>query len=366
MRLVDTKNLKQYILANFSQEQLVAKLLDVSEDDVLHCLEHRSNKIKNPLRDDNHASLGMMWATDGRTRFSKIKLRDFSDSYYRGDCFDFAGMIFRLNPNIPEDFISICNVLISIATSSFVNVRRNMKEVPSRKELHTIACIGRDYEKLDYNYWMSQGVLPNELIPNKIYAIFEATYDGRLLYKYNKKDPCYCYMFGRAPSTKTDIVQLYFPFREKPRFRTNNIYSLNDMWVYPEGDILILTKSYKDEVAIKSLIARSQSLKDLKIVIKSVSSENANLTHREANQLRTLYTHIFTNFDFDRAGIRYAYHLKREFGFEPLFLTNGMYGTYDYKAKDYSEYYNLFGEQASIKLLHATYEHIINLILAAA
>jgi len=362
MNLFERKKLKTYILEKLNQEELIAKVLDISESDVAYCLKDKSNAINNPLRDDKHASLGMMYVIDNAVSLPKIRLHDFASTFYRGDIFDFTGIVFRLNSNDPKDFIEICNLLINLSNVAYPK-RQIVKEVRQ----HLIPTIQYELKELtlkDILYWKHAGIPSDQLTPNRIYAVKYAYLEGKVIYRYNDNDPCYIYLFGIDPIRNIEIVQLYFPFRNKnkrvTRFITNNPYSLNDFLVYPDGTILILTKSYKDEVAIRCGINNCKELKDEDIVIKSVSSETANLTLHDITFLQNNYSYIFTNFDFDYAGTRLAYSLKRTYGIPSLYLTDGRFGTYNYGAKDYSAYYTRFGADKAWELLVEGYGVITN------
>ena len=98
MQLLNKQQLKKHILS-LDQEVLLAKILSISIDDISYCLENKRNKISNPLRIDNDPSLGMMYVLDKETALPKLRLHDFANPFYRGDLFDFAGIIFKKNTN---------------------------------------------------------------------------------------------------------------------------------------------------------------------------------------------------------------------------------------------------------------------------
>ena len=48
-------------------------------------------------------------------------------------------------------------------------------------------------------------------------------------------------------------------------------------------------------------------------------------------------------YDFDRTGVKWANFLRRKFDLPVFFLTDGRFGTRDYRAKDISDYIRLHG-----------------------
>ena len=363
MKFIDTNNLKKEILANCDQEIIMSKLLGVSEEEVAHCLKHTSNKIKNPLRDDKDASLGMMYDRDNQTRLPKLRIYDFADSFYRGDLFHVASIVFGLNSNNKHDFISICNLLLTIDTQTFS--RAKQEHIFKERGMSTIQVSVRQWFTTDQHFWNAGGLPLHYIEDNRVSPVYTAYLNDRLIYTHKVTDPCYAYYYGVCPIHNKHIYKLYFPLRPKgvTRFITNNTYVFEDPLVHISNDILLLTKSYKDELSIKYQLLNNPVLRNEPITIKSVSSENANFKPVDADFLASRYKYIFTNFDFDRAGIRLAYKLKREYGYLPLFFTNGRFNTKAYGAKDFFAFYGLKGSISANNLMISTYNYITQTII---
>jgi len=96
---IDTSKIKEHILATYDQISIFATYLNIPESEINFCLENKSNKISNPLRIDLNPSLGFIITMDKQTNMFKLKMYDFADPYYRGDCFDLVGMIRSLHSN---------------------------------------------------------------------------------------------------------------------------------------------------------------------------------------------------------------------------------------------------------------------------
>lgn len=127
MQLIDTSDLKKTILNDYDQITIFATYLEIPESDINYCLENKSNKISNPLRIDRDPSLGFMTTIDKQTNIYKLKMYDFADPYYRGDCFDLVGIVRSLNSNKGAEFITICNDIIY--TMRDKTLQTNIKDI---------------------------------------------------------------------------------------------------------------------------------------------------------------------------------------------------------------------------------------------
>jgi len=385
MLLLDNKQLKRYILENLSQEEIIAVFLGVSETDVHHCLKHTSNKINNPLRTDKNPSLGMMWITDNTTSLPKIRLWDFADSFYRGDCFDLVSWVTPLTSNNSHQFIQICKLIIGYSTRNIVRNIRSNKEVIVTKLPTTISIQPREWNVYDVKYWGKFGITLDTLNKEPCVPVEYAWINSKSPnYTYVAKDPCYAYYVGIDPIDKRMIWQLYFPLRKKkikgrPRFITNNSFSLMDIQPFEKKDVLVLIKSKKDKLVIKELLplaiklltdGNEASYKNISFLmggisydLRAVSAENPTITKHQNRILQKYYDYIFAYNDFDRAGIITSTFYRREFGYHSLTMTNGKFDTIDYGAKDISEYRERFGLTKSVKLVADAILHMIDTIL---
>ena len=60
------------------------------------------------------------------------------------------------------------------------------------------------------------------------------------------------------------------------------------------------------------------------------------------NKINQYWSRKFCLTDFDITGIRIANKLRKK-GYEPLFLTNGRFNTWNYNAKDISDFIETYG-----------------------
>lgn len=68
--------------------------------------------------------------------------------------------------------------------------------------------------------------------------------------------------------------------------------------------------------------------------------------------------------DFDLTGVKMANTLLKRYNIQPLFLTDGRFGTRDYGAKDISDYIELNGPSKALEIINQcreTYAHTIEI-----
>jgi len=143
--------------------------------------------------------------------------------------------------------------------------------------------------------------------------------------------------------------------------------SLDYNYIVSTCNSIHICSSKKDKLTILSLLEKCKSnasflLWGITLDVRAISSENPTITKQQNDVLQRNYPNIFIYTDFDRAGRQTAYFYKKAFGYHPLYITNGRFGTIDYGAKDISEYRDKFGEDKAIELLLLTITHIIDVV----
>jgi len=371
MNILHKTNLKTKIFFELDQVELFSRYTDISTIEIDACLHNTNRKTHNRLRTDDHASVGFQWAPDKQTGRMKIRMFDFADPYWRGDIIDIAGKVLRLNANLPRDFVEICKHILLVGVAGSKASVHSIR-VEKEKEVRTITPIGftiRDYSKYDLQYWGKAGITKEDLIKARIFAV-ESAYNskGELMYVHRAKDVCYVLLLDCIQNT--NVIKLYFINRgrhgdKRARFITNNIYPLEAMHELTKADVLVITKSRSDTIVIRKLLAQISSTSfsftgGLTILVTNFTAETHRLTEALGNYLASTYKYVFINTDFDRAGRACAIYHLRKFGFQPLFLTNGRFGTKDYGAKDVRDYVMKFGVLKGQTLMLNTIENIVN------
>lgn len=353
MRNINSSKLtKQAILEKVSQVNIFATYLGISVETIYNCINN-GELICNPLRIDNHPTVGFRYNNRG-----KLKFKDFANDEFWGDCFDIVALVMSNIYNKPynisnkEDFIKVLrhitftfkdifygkekdiNVINDINTA--INVIKHKKPI--------IELVVREWNHNDEKYWNTFGVSIKFLNLNFIYPV-EQYYINRNInpepkYFYSANDPCYGYFLGKD-SNGVNNIKLYFPKRNKDitRFITNcnhleGIYNLDRN----DYNIIVITKSTKDRVSIGSAIIKNLFLyggliKD-RIGIINIPHETYKLRNNEYDWLQSKLTEngkIVSLMDNDRTGKIEAIWLRNTYNIIPIIIPNR------YKVKDFAE-----------------------------
>lgn len=365
MNILAKTGLKETIFHELNQIEIFSRYTTIPESEIAECLDKKTRKTSNLMRVDPNPSVGFQWKLDSRIGEYKIRMWDFANSYWRGDVIDIVGKVLNLNSCNAQDFIVICEHIITNCHKEHPVEQSEIVIQPTGGILLTnFGLEFRECNKQDLQYWGRAGLDKNDLTIGKVYFINQYWIVGKNIvnYRYNSKDVCYGYLLDVIHNTL--IWKLYFINRgrndnKRARFITNNIYPLEAMHELVPALVLVITKSRGDCLVIRKLVSQalahasllSTGVGEITVTITNLTSETTRLPKLLVNELRKTYKYIFFNTDFDPEGIRSAkYHLKN-YGIQPLFLTNGRGGTKDYGAKDTKDYRVKFGEAKSVKLI---------------
>ncbi len=355
------EKLKSYILNNYNQVDILAHYFNVSVEYINYCID-LGRPINNPLRVDRNPSLLIYWALD-KDQFPKLRIYDRVSTIHRGDIFDVVGLVLRKQSNSPKFFIEICNHIIQTIEAdskllNFLTEIKNKKLDKTSKPVSDLDVWIRSWTKSDLNYWIKIGLTEQDLNTEFVYPITKATINGKLLYLHKPEDPAYAYWLGKETQYGKDLYKIYYPTRKKDnprgRFNTNNKYYIEGITFLKPKEILVLTKSRKDAIVLKKIL-RILNYEDT-IEVSNFSGESVRLTETTFEGLNEMYKDFYINVDFDKGGYESIIYHYRKFGFKPILLTNGKFGTVDFKAKDISDYVRAFGFKEAVNLV----QHGIN------
>lgn len=295
---------ESFILSKVSEQEIFEKYLGIN---IIP-----GEKFCSPLRDDKNPSCRIQ-----RSKNGTLYYKDWS-GHFMGSCFDLVKFIYNCSfyeacKIIAKDF----NLIDGISTGKRFKrkPKENLFKIPERAK---IEYKWRKYKNSDIKYWSSFGISLKTL---KHYNVIPAQFiwvNERLIYSYSEKDPAYIYKFG------VEDLKVYFPLRENFRFISNTSV-LQGIDQLPEsGDLLIITKSNKDIMA----------LYEMGIYSIAPQSESSIISEKQFNELKARFKTIYSLYDFDLAGIKSANKMKRLYGIVPLFYTNGRFRSIDYGGKD--------------------------------
>ena len=348
-----TKLNKQSILEKVSQVTIFSTYLNLSDTLVQHCID-TGELIISPLRDDMHPTCGFRYDNRG-----KLKFKDFSGHFW-GDCFDLVAFIMthmynkEININNKHDFIKVLRHITFTFKDIFYGQEKDINLINDinltiTNIKHTkpkIELVVRNWNEDDIKYWKDIGVPIQLLNLNFIYPV-EQYYINRNInpepkYFYSKQDPCYGYWLGKDRNG-IDNIKLYFPKRDRnvTRFITNcnhleGIINLNKT----NYNIIILTKSTKDRLAIGAMIKRMSSLygrvDKINIGVINIPHETYKLRQNEYDWLKSKLNQdgiIVSLMDNDKVGKSEAIWLEYTFNIFPLLIP------LKYNSKDFAELY---------------------------
>jgi hypothetical protein len=214
--------------------------------------------------------------------------------------------------------------------------------VPKSKEKHytptksNIEIKRKQLDKLDIEYWGQFNIIPEILKKYNVFSLQNCWVNSNLIYSFHTNDRAYAYYFGN------NEFKVYFPSRRIFRFVSNTQAIQGYNQLDEEGNLLVITKSLKDVMTLRSFGINSIALQNEIVLPKK------DLIY----ELQQRFDKIYLFYDFDLTGIRTSNKIKRLHGIKPLFLTNGRFNSVNQGAKDISDYCKLKGSVKTNKLIN--------------
>jgi hypothetical protein len=295
----------------------------------------QSKRISSPLRKDNTPSFSVF-----KNPYGKYLFKDFATGQ-SGDWVTFIRL--KYNCTFPEA-LQIVNNDFNLKLGQFqktikVGSTAIISQFNITKPKETVIRISkRDWNQLDLNYWNSFGVSIETLNKFNVVPVDKYWLEG---HEFNCKEITYAYMFGDFK------YKIYAPLAEKAGYKF--IFNGSDQIIQGIKELpeycswLVITKSMKDVLLFH----------DLGVPAISPHSETVVLSENIMNYLYSISGRIFSLFDYDNAGIHLAWQYRKLYGIKPLFLSEGTWKRkLGYKsAKDISDYYKLYGKEATKDLI---------------
>lgn len=155
------------------------------------------------------------------------------------------------------------------------------------------SCIIRDfYYDYELNYWKQANITEEDLRHYKIYC-GEIRHNGIVWHRSSKEDPLFIYMYNR----NNKIYKGYRPLTKDKDFKFYGYNVADHIQGYDllpkKGEILIITKSYKDMIIWNKLGYPSIA----------PHAENMFVSLEMLQELSTRFTYIYVNYDNDTTGV---------------------------------------------------------------
>lgn len=337
---------KRYLLERVTQEEIMEYYTNIPVNSTTTTIQFNS-----PLRPDNTPSANYYYAKDNKGEV-RLKLKDWGKGAFNGDIFDVASYFTKIKSNTSQGFKLL---LHKIAFDFRIHKYENEEE---RRELLTILntyhktsqlkvfkVTPRAWNVYDERYWYKKYFIGSDLLRiGKVIPIQNLQIEGKDGYLYNNysysaKDPAYAYYGGVINGIQ--IWKIYFPFRLKGRKFLTNYSFIQGLDIFQPARIGIITKSYKDVLCYKLF----------KIEAIAIPSETYVMSKEEYFNIKSKCDIVLTNFDYDKAGILLANKYKKIHKCSPLMFTRGKYNQPDFGVKDFSEFIEKYGVEATIRMI---------------
>lgn len=316
-QLLPTIN-KQWILERVTQEQIFEYYLGIT-------VQVRK-LIRSPLRKDDNPTCSFRYYNN------TLIFKDFS-GHFAGNCFKLVMFIHNISYFDALEKIAGDFNLIEFTKKYDIILPKSPKKM--KKEHSIIQIKKRPLANSDIEYWNQFNI--NEEILNrfKVFPIKHCWINENITYTYCKSNPAYAYYFGNGE------FKIYFPLNKQLRFISNTQRVQGYTQLPDSGKLVILTKSLKDVMTLCSFGINSIALQN-EVVMP---------TKMLVDKLNKRFETIYSFYDFDLAGIKTANKIRKKFNIQPLFLTNGRFGSINYKAKDISDYCKFNGVNKTKELI---------------
>jgi len=310
---------KEYIMDHLDQVQILEYYLGIRVQE---------KKVRSPLRRDNNPSCSFRANGNGVIYF-KDWAQGFTGDWIKIIQYKYGLTYQQALERCAEDF-----GLINTNTSVKI-IKREYNPIKIEPKESNIEIKIRKWDVYDREYWSQYGINRKTLNLYNVYPCEIVFYNKKIIYTRRKKDLAYAYRFG------TGKYKIYMPQRNAFKW-LSNFTSWQGLEQLSTGSLLIITKSMKDVMC----------LKQFGISACSPASEVVEPEPEVMEDLSTRYEHILSLMDFDYTGVRMSNLLFKKYGIQPLFLTDGKFGSKNYGAKDISDYYQINGYDKTLLLIN--------------
>ena len=287
------------------------------------------NKVVNScFRKDNNPSMLI------HNKGNKLLFKDFGNYHFRGDCFDFVGLMYNLNlPNtlkkIAEDF--------GLTKKSINNYEKVISEYKIPKKIEEskpplLQISTRNFTKEELAYWSSYYQDISDLKKENIVAI-------KSLWRNKQKINLDNNLFNFAyiyPDNKLKIYRPNAPKRVKETPINNWKWDTNLPFDYIENiddilncDISILAKSKKDKMVLRKAL-------EIDCISSCQAEDPSTISEATLNKFNTCKLKIACT-DTDKKGKEFSWWLTTNHGFKHCNVPNEL-TINNHSVKDFADW----------------------------
>lgn len=338
-------NFSQADILPITKEWLLAR---VSEKEIMDFYCGRSydfgEAFCSPFRKDRHPTCVIFVS-----KYGKVMYRDWSEGKPL-DCYDVARKVLGPLPygalirRIAEDMGLVGRKPkapeILQAEADAIKERAKTQKADIRVRVQPL-------QRQDRLYLESFHINSTSLLERfRVYSPKYVWLYGEPYYAWSERDPALAYYFGKAKDG-SERWKIHWYKRKERRFLGNTSRIAGWVQLPERGNLCVITKSLKDVICL--------SLFDIPAI--SMQGEMTLPYPRIIDELRDRFANLLSLYDFDYAGIKAANRLRHLYGIEPLFLTNGRFGSRDFGSKDFSDYLRDHGIDETKALLREAVLH---------
>ena len=251
--------------------------------------------IVSPFRVDNHTTCSFY-----KSKSSILYLHDFATNEHI-NCFEAVMKLYNCNyydalKIIAKDFGLIEN---NVAFKPIPKIVESIKENNSAK----IQVQIKDFTNKELEWWNQFGISIKLLKKYHVFSLQHVFINGELKFSSTEKCPIYGYYFGKDKNGD-EKWKIYFPTRAEARFLNNtNKKLLQGYKQLPKtGDLLVITKSMKDVIAMYGF----------GIAACAPNSETLFISDKQLEEFKQRFKHILIIYDSDRPGRSNMAKIRRE------------------------------------------------------
>ena len=282
---------------NITKDFILSK---VNQESIMHYYtgnDVTSKKlVTSCLRSDNHVTVGYYKSNSGI-----LYMHDFATNEHL-DCWNVVMKMFNLSY-----FDALKKIAIDFGLLNNESVEtKKIKLVESLKEKESckIQVQIKDYSDKELEWWNQFGISKRLLKKYHIYSLKHIFLNGELKFTSSENNPIYGYYFGKDKNGE-EKWKCYFPMRTEFRF-LNNLSKkvLQGYHQLPKtGDLLVITKSMKDVVAMYGF----------GIAAVSPNSETLFIGDKKLDEFKKRFKHILVLYDSDRAGKHNMWLIRKQY-----------------------------------------------------
>jgi 5S rRNA maturation endonuclease (ribonuclease M5) len=280
--------------------------------------------FKSEFYEDNNPSCVIY-----QNKNNKLNYKDFgSDDHL--DCYAYIMKKYNCNfsesLNIIASDFNILSIKVDVPVDYVLGSNYNKQSLVTYKKPE-ISIVPRNWNIVDYNFWTKRYGFEFKILEEYDIVPLEYCYlhkgDKTIVFKYDKLNPMYAYRFTFDGKFS---YKIYWPLspdkKRKWLFSGGSSYNIEGEDCLPlHGDLLVITKSLKDIIALKLMGYNAISLQ----------GEANRLEQSMVDRFLKRFKEIIILYDNDEQGVKSSNKITSNYGFRSVFIPK------EYNSKDPSE-----------------------------